>query len=281
MNGGDALLLGAAALVPVALLSLTSFVKISVVLSLLRNALGTNDAPSALVVMGLGLVLSGVVMAPVVQDMVAAAAASVAPLGRGAATAPGKTAAPAAPGSAPVAPAAASAAPGTASAAPGGASATPGAASAAPGGASATPIAPSAPAAPDWRALVPADRQRDVAAALAALGPLREFLGRHAAPRDRQAFTELARSMGRSVDGSELQVVAPAFITSELWRAFVMAIVLLLPFLVIDLVVGLTLTALGATAMSPQTVALPLKLLLFVAVDGWRLLVEALLRGYA
>lgn len=138
-----------------------------------------------------------------------------------------------------------------------------------------------APGAPDWRALVPADRQRDVAAALAALGPLREFLGRHAAPRDRQAFTELARSMGRSVDGSELQVVAPAFITSELWRAFVMAIVLLLPFLVIDLVVGLTLTALGATAMSPQTVALPLKLLLFVAVDGWRLLVEALLRGYA
>jgi type III secretion protein R len=117
--------------------------------------------------------------------------------------------------------------------------------------------------------------------ALAALEPLRAFLARHAAPRDRQAFTELARSMGRSADGDELTVVAPAFLTSELWRAFAMAIVLLLPFLVIDLVVGLTLTALGATAMSPQTVALPLKLLLFVAIDGWRLLVEALLRGYA
>ena len=73
MTSGDALLLGVAALVPVALLALTSFVKISVVLSLLRNALGTTDAPSALVVMGLGLVLSGVVMAPVVQDMAAAA----------------------------------------------------------------------------------------------------------------------------------------------------------------------------------------------------------------
>ena len=82
------------------------------------------------------------------------------------------------------------------------------------------------------------------------------------------------------MDGTELSVVAPAFIASELRRAFVMAIVLLLPFLVIDLVVGLALAALGVTSMSPQAVALPLKLLLFVAVDGWRLLVETLLRGY-
>ncbi len=228
MSGGDALLLGVAALVPVALLALTSFVKITVVLSLLRNALGTNDAPSSLVVMGLGLVLSGVVMAPVVQDMVAAA-----------------TAAPASP----------------ASAAP-------------------TGSPPSSPA-PDWRTLVPADRQGDVAAALAALEPLRKFLATNAEPRDREAFTELSRSMGRAVGGDELSVVAPAFITSELTRAFLMAIVLLLPFLVIDLVVGFSLAALGATSMSPQTVALPLKLLLFVAVDGWRLLVQALVGSYA
>lgn len=229
MSSGDALLLGFAALVPVALLSLTSFVKISVVLSLLRNALGTTDAPSSLVVMGIGLVLSGVVMAPVVQDMVAAASASAA---------------------API-----------------------------PTSSSAT--SSTRDRATDWRKLVPAERQREVAAVIAAMGPLREFLGKHAAPRDRKAFTELARSMGREVEGSELSVVAPAFVTSELGRAFVMAIVLLLPFLVIDLVVGLALAALGATSMSPQAVALPLKLLLFVAVDGWRLLVEALLRGYA
>lgn len=233
MSAADALLLGVAALVPVALLSLTSFLKISVVLSLLRNALGTSDAPSSLVVMGLGLVLSGVAMAPVVQDMAAAASA--------AAQAPSSAAAP---------PLATEAAPGAKG------------------------------AAEPWRALVPADRQREVAAGLAALEPLRAFLQRHAAPRDVAAFAELARSGGRTVTGGELSVVAPAFITSELWRAFVMAIVLLLPFLVIDLVVGLALTALGATSMSPQAVALPLKLLLFVAVDGWRLLVEALLRSY-
>ncbi len=239
MSASDALLLGVAALVPVALLSLTSFLKISVVLSLLRNALGTNDAPSSLVVMGLSLVLSGVAMAPVARDMASAASAA---------------AGAAAPQVAPeVAPSPSS-----------------------PASARAAPAAP--PEA--WRALVPVDRQREVAAGLAALEPLREFLARHAAPRDVATFTELARAGGRSATGAELSVVAPAFITSELWRAFVMAIVLLLPFLVIDLVVGLALTALGATSMSPQAVALPLKLLLFISIDGWRLLVEALLRSY-
>ena len=157
---------------------------------------------------------------------------------------------------------------------------------AAPAGAGSSPAAEAltsaAPSpAPDWRALVPAERHEDVAAALAALEPLRKFLSANAEPRDRQAFTELARSMGRQAQGDELSVVAPAFITSELARAFLMAIVLLLPFVVIDLVVGFVLAALGATAMSPQTVALPLKLLLFVAVDGWRLLVQALLGSYA
>ncbi len=243
MSAADALLLGVAALVPVALLSLTSFLKISVVLSLLRNALGTNDAPSSLVVMGLGLVLSGVAMAPVVRDMAAAAS--------------------------------------TAAQAPSAAAPSPTTPATTPAPTPATEAEPGAKgAAEPWRALVPADRQREVAAGLAAIEPLRAFLQRHAAPRDVAAFAELARSGGRTVTGGELSVVAPAFITSELWRAFVMAIVLLLPFLVIDLVVGLALTALGATSMSPQAVALPLKLLLFVAVDGWRLLVEALLRSY-
>ena len=61
----------------------------------------------------------------------------------------------------------------------------------------------------------------------------------------------------------------------------VIAILIFIPFLVIDLVVGLSLASLGLQSTSPQTVALPLKLVLFVAVDGWRLLIDALLRGYA
>jgi flagellar biosynthesis protein FliP len=75
-------------------------------------------------------------------------------------------------------------------------------------------------------------------------------------------------------------VLAPAFVTSELKEAFAIAVLLFLPFLVLDLVVGLTLAALGLHQTSPQVVALPLKLLLFVAVDGWRLLIEGLIRGY-
>jgi flagellar biosynthesis protein FliP len=58
------------------------------------------------------------------------------------------------------------------------------------------------------------------------------------------------------------------------------AILIFVPFLVIDLVVALSLAGLGLTTTSPQTVALPLKLVLFVAVDGWRLLLDGLLRGY-
>ena len=75
-------------------------------------------------------------------------------------------------------------------------------------------------------------------------------------------------------------MLAPAFITTELREAFVIAILIFIPFLVIDLVVGLSLASLGLQATSPQAVALPLKLVLFVAVDGWRLLLDALLRGY-
>ena len=73
--------------------------------------------------------------------------------------------------------------------------------------------------------------------------------------------------MGRGARGDELWVLAPAFLTTELREAFAIAVLLFLPFLVIDLVVGLGLAALGMTSTSPQTVALPIKLLLFVAVD--------------
>ena len=75
-------------------------------------------------------------------------------------------------------------------------------------------------------------------------------------------------------------VLAPAFIATELREAFAIAVLIFLPFLVIDLVVALGLASLGLQASNPQAIALPFKLLLFVAVDGWRLLLESLLRGY-
>ncbi len=211
------------AILPLVILMLTSFVKLSVVLSLVRNAIGAPDAPSSLVVTGLALVLTVFVMAPVAIDMIHAATAE--------------------------APAIAS------------------------------------PSRDELvgavRTIVPADRQKDVDTAERALVPLQQFLTKHAGTRDKETFVALAAKTGHAPTGSEVWVLAPAFLTTELREAFAIAILLFVPFLVIDLVVGLALAALGLQSTSPQSVALPLKLLLFVAVDGWRLLVEGLLRGYA
>ena len=242
---GNAALLAAVALVPLVVLMLTSFVKISVVLSLLRNAIGAPEAPSGLVVMGLSLILTCFVMMPVALDMVHAAQPSVSEPSPAASTAP---------------PSASSSPP-----------------------SAGAPRAATGPWDLDGaiHQLVPAQYRPQVDAAARALVPLRGFLARHASARDRQTFTELATRMGRTVQGDELWVLAPAFMTTELREAFAIAVLIFIPFLVLDLVVGLGLAALGLTSTSPQAIALPLKLLLFVSVDGWRLLIDGLLRGYA
>ncbi len=131
------------------------------------------------------------------------------------------------------------------------------------------------------RLLVPAQYRGELEAAERAVEPLREFLGKHAEGRDRETFVDVARRMGRDVSGGETWILAPAFLTTELREAFAIAVLIFVPFLVIDLVVALGLAALGLQTTQPQIVALPLKLLLFVAVDGWRLLIDGLLRGYA
>ena len=154
-----------------------------------------------------------------------------------------------------------------------------------------TPAAPSAPApAPTpgqpptpgdaLRVLVPAEYQPQLDAAERGIAPLRAFLIKHSAEKDRATFRELGTKLGHEVQGDEVWVIAPAFVTSELREAFTIAILIFIPFLVIDLVVALGLASLGLASTNPQTIALPLKLLLFVAVDGWRLLLESLLRGY-
>jgi flagellar biosynthesis protein FliP len=284
---GTAALWAAIALVPLVVLTLTSFVKISLVLSLLRNAIGAPDAPSGLVVTGLSLILTFFVMAPVAIDMARAASPSSAQAPRAPASpAPPSTMPPTSPPPpAPTTPTAPSA-----PAVPFSGDTTP------------TPTPQTAPihtapgettpagggqAAPAMdldaaiRELVPPAYRRDVDAIARALQPLRGFLARHASARDRETFAALAGRMGRVVRGDELWVLAPAFVTTELREAFAMAVLVFVPFLVVDLVVGLGLAALGLTSTAPQTLALPLKLLLFVSVDGWRMLIDSLLRGYA
>jgi type III secretion protein R len=75
-------------------------------------------------------------------------------------------------------------------------------------------------------------------------------------------------------------VLVPAFLTSELRRAFEIGFLLFIPFLVVDLVISNLLLALGMHMLSPTTVSLPFKLLLFVLADGWQLLLRGLVESY-
>jgi type III secretion protein R len=117
--------------------------------------------------------------------------------------------------------------------------------------------------------------------------PLREFLQRHTAAAEQQTALALAvRLAGPAADHApptldQLSVIAPAFALSELRVAFLLAFVLLLPFLLIDLMCAVLLSGLELGSLSPRAVALPFKLLLFVVCNGWQLLLRGLLLGYA
>ena len=84
----------------------------------------------------------------------------------------------------------------------------------------------------------------------------------------------------KDVGRYDLVIVIPAFVVTELIEAFAMGFAIYLPFLIIDLVVSNVLLALGMQMMNPTQVSLPFKLLLFVAIDGWGLLAQALVTGY-
>lgn len=115
--------------------------------------------------------------------------------------------------------------------------------------------------------------------------PLRDFLVKNASPKERERFFRLARANRPEAERArvgrdDLSVVVPAFVVTELTEAFAIGFLVFLPFLVLDLVVGNVLLALGMQALNPTQVSLPFKLLLFFAVDGWGLLAEALVSGY-
>jgi flagellar biosynthesis protein FliP len=113
-----------------------------------------------------------------------------------------------------------------------------------------------------------------------ALPPLRTFLIAHTADTDLQLFLEASKSARpTTMDDVPLRALIPAFILSELRMAFKIGLTILLPFLVIDLVAATVLTSLGMVMVPPSVVALPAKLLVFVMIDGWHLVVESLLRG--
>ncbi len=109
--------------------------------------------------------------------------------------------------------------------------------------------------------------------------PLRAFMVRHARPSELAAFAKM-ESAEADAQTQSLAVVAPAFLVSELRAAFAMGFALALPFAVVDIVVSAVLMSLGMYMVSPATIALPVKLLLFVMADGWSLVAGALVASY-
>ena len=198
------------ALAPFVAVMVTSFTKIVVVLSLLRNALGLQQVPPNVVLNGMALVLTVYVMLPVGMDMAERA--------RGVSNPTGSTAG-------------------------------------------------------------------LMAVTDAAKEPLRDFLVKHSSARERAFFLKTAQKnlppeRAAQLTERDFVVVIPAFTVGELSAAFQIGFLIFLPFLIIDLVVANILLALGMMMMSPTTVSLPFKLLLFVLIDGWAKLVHGLVLTY-
>lgn len=126
------------------------------------------------------------------------------------------------------------------------------------------------------------NRARAVSAAFEAWKP---FLIANSSEKDRRQFSELVQAEGSSTSAidetmTSWRVVAPAFVVSQLRDAFRVGLKLLLPFLLIDLLVGAVFAGLALDRMNPSIASFPLKLLLFVSVDGWGLIASNLLRSY-
>ena len=114
-----------------------------------------------------------------------------------------------------------------------------------------------------------------------ALEPMREFMLRHTRERDLALFLEMSGA-DQPQDASEVPTTTliPAFIISELKSAFQMGFILFVPFIVIDMIVASTLMSMGMLMLPPVMISLPFKILLFVMVDGWHLVVRSLMLGY-
>jgi flagellar biosynthetic protein FliP len=112
-----------------------------------------------------------------------------------------------------------------------------------------------------------------------ASGHLRTFMLKQTRPKDVELFVAMAKLQPTSPDALPLRVVIPAFVISELRTAFQMGFLIFVPFILIDLVVATVLMSMGMMMMPPTTFSIPLKLLLFVLVDGWSLVVQSLVHS--
>lgn len=113
------------------------------------------------------------------------------------------------------------------------------------------------------------------------IAPLREFMVRQTREQDLALMVELSKAKApESIDDVSNVQLIPAFMLSELRAAFQIGFVVFLPFLLIDLIVSSVLMALGMMMMPPTSVALPIKILMFILIDGWSILLKALVGSF-
>jgi len=125
-------------------------------------------------------------------------------------------------------------------------------------------------------------RLGEIAGLQAAAEPFRRFMAANVREDDLAHFVELAGlPVPPAAEAAPWRALVPAFMVSELKRAFEIGFLLFLPFLVIDMVVASVLMSLGMMMLPPSVVALPFKLIFFVLVDGWRLVSASLVQGFA
>lgn len=211
------IVIGLLALAPFGLIMMTSFVKIAVVLSILRNALGTQQVPPNQVITGISLILTIFIMSPVAEKMYAEA--------------------------------------GTIN---------------------------------NTEAIFSEVSVKTLfEASKKAKEPLRQFMIRYTDERYRVLFRDLAQQMAakngndpNEINADDFRVVIPSFVTDQLTEAFQIGFILFIPFLIIDMVVANILQAMGMFMLSPTIISLPFKLLLFVLISGWEIIIKNLVLGY-
>ena len=113
-----------------------------------------------------------------------------------------------------------------------------------------------------------------------AMGPMREFMISQVASSDLDFFTDISGGEYENEASAPNSVLIPAFLTSEIKQAFWIGFMLYIPFIVIDMIVASTLMAMGMMMLPPAMISLPFKVLLFVMVDGWQLIIGSLVQSF-
>lgn len=198
------MLMTTVSLLPSILIMMTSFTRIIIILSFLRNAMGVQQLPPNMVLIGISIFLTLFIMSPVIDDI-------------------------------------------------------------------------------NQNAYTPYKSQQitQKQAIERAQVPLRDFMLRQTETGTLNMYAEFAgQELSENVSEIPMKIVVPAFMTTELKRAFVIGFLLFIPFMLIDLIVASTLMSMGMMMLPPAMISLPFKILLFITIDGWNLLFSTIIKGF-